>query len=99
MSYDTYLIVHTHTGPKTNMVAQDSARVSYHCDKGSISAPCRYLINATVITCGKSVAHFNSTKYRRFSPSTPVSSCSNTEPMRGGADWTSRVNCKASLQG
>ena len=49
-------------------------------------APCSYLL----VTCEKSVVPFDSTKHRRFSPATPVSSCSNTGPMRGGPYWTSR---------
>ena len=46
----------------------------------------------TMVTCEKSVVQFVSTKHRRFSPSTLVSSCSNTGPMRGGPYWTSREN-------
>ena len=35
---------------------------------------------------------FDSTKHRRFSPGTPVSSCTNTGPMRDGPYRTSREN-------
>ena len=65
---------------------------SHHCDKGSISAPCSYLNKITLVICDKSVVQFDSTKHRRFSSGTPVSSCSNTGPMRGGPYWTSREN-------
>ena len=40
----------------------------------------------------KSVVQFDSTKRRRFSPGTPVSSGSNTGPMRGVPYWTSEEN-------
>ena len=55
-------------------------------------ALCSYLIKVTLITCEKSVVQFDSTKHRRFSLGTPVSSCNNTEPMRGGPYWTSKEN-------
>ena len=55
-------------------------------------APYSYLIKINLVTCEKSVAQFVSTKHRRFSPGTPVSSCRNTGPMRGGPYWTSREN-------
>ena len=32
-----------------------SARVSHHCDWGSIPAPYRHLIKVTLVTCEKSV--------------------------------------------
>ena len=35
---------------------------------------------------------FDSTKHRRFSLGTPVSSCTNTGPMRDDPYWTSREN-------
>ena len=35
-----------------------------------------------------SVVQFDLTKHCRFSPGTPVSSCSNTGPMWGGPYWT-----------
>ena len=38
------------------------------------------------------VIQFDSTKHRIFSPGTPVSSCTNTEPIRDGPFWTSREN-------
>ena len=41
-------------------------------------------LSLTLVTCEKSDVQFDSTKRRRFSPGTPVSSCSNTGPMRGG---------------
>ena len=53
-------------------------------DCSSIPPPCSYLIKVTFVTCEKSVVQFDSIKHRRFSPDTPVSSCSNTGPMRGG---------------
>ena len=62
----------------------DSARVSHRCDSGLIQAPCGYLVKVTLVTCEKSVVQFDSTKHRRFSLGTPVSSCCNTGPMRGG---------------
>ena len=52
--------------------------------RGSIPATCSYLIKVMLITCEKTVGRFDSTKHRRFSPGTPVSSCSNTGPMKGG---------------
>ena len=58
--------------------------VSRHNDQGSIPAPCSYQIKVILVTCEKSVVQFDSTKHRRFSPGTLVSSCSNTRPMRGG---------------
>ena len=61
-----------------------SARVSHHSDSGWIPAPCSSLIKVTLVTCEKSVVQFDSTKHRRFSPGTLVSSCSNTGPVRGG---------------
>ena len=59
---------------------------------GLIPALCSYLIKITLVTCEKHVTQFVSTKHCRFSPGTPVSSCSNTGPMRGGLFWTSREN-------
>ena len=56
------------------MAANGSARVFHHS----------YLIKVTWVTCEKSVHKFHSTKHRRFSPSSPVSSSSNTGPTRGG---------------
>ena len=57
----------------------DSAHVSHHCDLGSIPAPCSYLIKVTLVTCEKSIViQFDFTKHHRFSPGTPVSSCSNS---------------------
>ena len=52
--------------------------------RDSIPAPCRYLIKVTLVTCEKIVLQFDSTKHRRFSPGTLVSSCSNTGPTRNG---------------
>ena len=72
-----------------------SAHVSHHCDWGSIPVPCSYLIEVTLVTYEKSIVYFDSTKHRRFSPGTQVSSCSNTGPMRGGPCWTSRENSLA----
>ena len=69
-----------------------SARVSHHCDQGSIPAPYGYQIEVTLVTYEKSVVQFVSTKHRRFSPGTPVSSCTNIGPMRGGPYWASREN-------
>ena len=69
-----------------------SARVSHHCDKGLIPAPCGYVIKITFVTCEKSVVQFVPIKYRRFSPGTPVFSCSNTGPMSGGPYLTFREN-------
>ena len=67
-------------------------RVSHHFDYGSLPAPGRYLIKVIFVTCWKSVVDFDSTKHSRLSLGTPVSSCSNTGPMRGGPYWTSREN-------
>ena len=64
----------------------------HHCDLGSIPASCSYLIKVTLVTCDKSVIQCDSFKHRRFSPGTPVSSYSNTGPMRGGSYWTCREN-------
>ena len=47
------------------------------------------------VTREKSVVQFDFTKHHRFSPGTPVSSCSNTGPMWGGPYWTSRENSLA----
>ena len=71
------------------------ARVSHHCNSGSIPAPCSHLIKITLVTCEKNVVHFDSTKHRRFSPGTPIS-CSNTGPMWGGPYWSSRENSSGS---
>ena len=57
-----------------------------------ISASCSYLIKVALVMCWKSVLQFVSSKYRRFSPGSPISSCSNTGPMNGGPYWTSREN-------
>ena len=73
-----------------------SARVSHHCDLVLIAAPCSYLIKVTLVTCEKSVVQFDSTKHRRFSPGTPVFSCSNTGPRRSGPYWTSWKNSSGS---
>ena len=43
-------------------------------------------------TCEKNIVQFDTTKHRSFSPATPVSSCSNTGPMRNGPYWTSKEN-------
>ena len=75
------------------------AHVSYHCDQGSTPDPCSYLIKTILVTSEKSVVKFVSTKHRRFSPGTPVSSNSNTEPMRGGPYCTSRQNSADGWQG
>ena len=56
----------------------------------------RFLIKVTFVTCEKSAVQFDSTKRRRFSPGTPVSSCINTGPMRDGPYWTSRENSSGS---
>ena len=56
----------------------------------------RFLIKVTFVTFEKNVLQFDSTKRRRFSPGTPVSSCINTGPMRGGPYWTSRENSSGS---
>ena len=58
--------------------------VSPTTDLDLIPAPCSYLIKVTFVTCENNVVQFDPTKHRRFSPGTPVSSCSNTGPMRGG---------------
>ena len=71
-------------------------RVSHHSDQGSIPAPCSYVIKVAFVTCEKSIVQFNSTKLRRFTPGTPVFSCSNTGPMRGGPYWTSRETSSGS---
>ena len=42
--------------------------------------------------CEKSVSSLILPKHRRFSTGTPVSSCTNTRPMRDGPYWTSREN-------
>ena len=60
-------------------------------------APCRYLIKVIFVTCEKSVVQFDSTKHHRFSPGTPVSSFSNTGPMRGGPYWNSRGNSRGNI--
>ena len=70
--------------------------VSLTTDHGSIPAPCNNLIKVTLVSCEKTVVQFDSTKHRRFSPGTPVSSCSNTGPMRGDPYWTSRENSSGS---
>ena len=70
--------------------------VSLTTDWGSIPASRSYLIKVTFLTCEKSVVQFDSTRHRRFSPSTLVSSCSNTGPMKGGHYWTSRENSSGS---
>ena len=54
------------------------------------------MIKVTLVTCEKSVVQFDSTKHHRFSPGTPVSSYSNTGPMRGGPYWASRENSSRS---
>ena len=74
------------------LVAQWLCTCPHHCNSGSIPAPCSYLVKITLVTFEKSVVQFVSTKHRRFSPSTPVSSCSNTGSMRGGPYWTSKEN-------
>ena len=51
---------------------------------------CTYLIKFTLATCGKSVVLFDSTKFLKFSPGTPVSSSSNNGLLRDGPYWTSR---------
>ena len=43
----------------------DSARVSHHSYKGSISALCGYLIKVTLVTHEKSFVQFDSSKNRR----------------------------------
>ena len=55
-----------------------------------------YLTKVSSFTRGKSTVQFDSTKHHRFSPGTPVSSCSNTGPMRDGPNWTSTENSSAS---
>ena len=47
-------------------------------------------LKVTLVKCEKRVVQFDSTKRRRFSPSTPVSSSHKTGPMRVGPYWTSR---------
>ena len=49
-------------------------------------------LKVTFVICEISVDQFDSTKHRKFSPGTPVSSCSNTGPMRCDPYWTSREN-------
>ena len=61
-----------------------SARVSQHCDWGSIPTAGSNLIKFTLVTCEKSVVQLDSTKHRRFSPGTPVSFCHNTGTMSVG---------------
>ena len=56
---------------------------SRHCDYGSILASCSCLIKVTLVSSGKSVAQFDSTKTCIFSQGTLVFFCSNIEPMRG----------------
>ena len=46
----------------------------------------------TLVTREKSVVQSDSAKHHKFSPGTPVSSCSNTGPMTGGPYSTSREN-------
>ena len=57
-----------------------------------IPASCSYLIEVTLVTCEKSVVWFDSTKHRKFSPGTLVSTCSNTGLVRDDPCWTSREN-------
>ena len=66
--------------------------MSFTVVTGSTPVPYSYLIKVTLVTCEKSVVQFVSTKHRRFSPSVPVSSCSNTGSIRSGPYWTSRKN-------
>ena len=50
----------------------------------------RERIKVTLVTCEKSVVQFDSTEHRRFSPGTPVSSCSNTGPVKSSVrEWPS----------
>ena len=60
-----------------------SGRVSHHCDWSSIPAPCNYLLKLSWSHVRRMLSSLTLTKRRRFSPGTPVSSSSNTEPMRG----------------
>ena len=48
------------------------AHVSHQCYKCLTPAPWKYLIEVTLVTSEKSVVQFDSTKHRRFPPSTPV---------------------------
>ena len=66
--------------------------MSDHCDLCLILDPRSSVIKATLVTCEKSIAHFDSIKHHRFSKGPPASSCSNTGPMRGGPYWISREN-------
>ena len=47
-------------------------------------APCGYLAKITLVACEYNLVQFDPTEDCRFSPGTPVSSCSNTGPMRVG---------------
>ena len=68
----------------------DSARVSHHSYKGSISALCGYLIKVTLVTHEKSFVQFDSSKNRRgFCLGTPVSTCSDSGTIRCGPYWIS----------
>ena len=60
---------------------------------------CSYLVKVTFVICETSVVQFDFIKNHRFSPGTPVSSCSDTGPMRGGPYWTSRKNSSESRLG
>ena len=59
-----------------------STRAFHLCDPGSTPAH----------RMSEECFQFDSTKHRRFSPGTPVSSSTNTGPMRDGTYWTSREN-------
>jgi hypothetical protein len=63
------------------------------CDPGSIPARSSYLIkNIFHIHMWEERFQLDFAKRRRFSPGTPVSSCSNTGPWRDGPNWTSTEN-------
>ena len=69
-----------------------STRAFHLCDPGSIPAQCSYQIKITTLVACEKSKQFDSTKHRRFSPVAPVSSCTNTVPMRDGPYWTSSEN-------
>ena len=69
-----------------------STRTFHLCDPGSIPAQCCYQIKIPSWLHVWECFQFDSIKHRRFSPGTPVSSCTNTGPMRDGPYWTSREN-------
>ena len=67
-----------------------SARVFHHCDLGSIPAPCSCLVKVSLSHVRRVLSTLTLPSIAGFSLGTPVSSCSNTGPLRGGPYWTSR---------